>query len=114
MAVWDLAGSTLPLVPETGIGGRPVKHGSHQAGEDENTPKEDVCVICVYIMKVWEEIIGWCTQEEVSGACDGLLMVWLCLAAAPSNSPVDTALLAGGPQVTIDLSIIIGEQSEPS
>lgn len=57
------------------------------------------------VLKVWEEIIGWCTPEEVSGACDGLLMVWLCLAAASSNSPVDTALLTGGSQVTTDPSI---------
>ena len=40
-----------------------------------------------------------CTAEELSVASDGLLMVWLCLSASPSGSPVDTSLLTTPPQV---------------
>ena len=39
-------------------------------------------------------------------ACDGLLMVWLCLAAAPSGSPVDASILTKSAQVTMSDSAV--------
>ena len=37
--------------------------------------------------------MGCCGVAELSGACEGLLMTWLCLSAAPSRNPVDASFL---------------------
>ncbi|CAI8034563.1 TATA-binding protein-associated factor 172 [Geodia barretti] len=44
-------------------------------------------------LQVWENIVGVCDPAELSGACECLLMSWLCLSASPSGSPVDPSLL---------------------
>ena len=43
--------------------------------------------------------MGHCSGEELGSACTGLLMIWLCLAAAPSGSSVEPTLLTQDSQV---------------
>jgi len=50
-------------------------------------------------MAVWGEVVGHCSGEELGYACTGLLMIWLCLAAASSGGSVDPSLLTQGSQV---------------